>query len=125
MYRFLLVLFSTGAFAATIYQTGFEVPTIATGLLSGQDNWSGSGSGATTVVETTVVNSGSQAVIDTPQAGNNFERERLCKFLVDRHGDVLDPCRNFLFGRGKHPAQCGHIWANCSFDQRKQYGNRR
>ncbi len=65
-------LLTTGAFAATVYQTGFEAPTITTGLLSGQDNWSGSGSGATTVVETTVAHSGSQAVMVTPQTGNNF-----------------------------------------------------
>jgi len=63
---------STCALSATVYQTGFEAPTITTGLLSGQDNWSGSGSGATTVVETSVVHSGSQAVIVTPQGGNNF-----------------------------------------------------
>lgn len=61
-----------GAFGATVYQTGFEAPTITTGVLSGQDNWSGSGSGATTVVETSVVHSGSQAVIVTPGAGSNF-----------------------------------------------------
>jgi hypothetical protein len=63
-----LCFLTTGAFAATVYQT----PTITTGLLSGQDNWSGSGSGATTVVETSVVHSGSQAVIVTPGTGNNF-----------------------------------------------------
>jgi hypothetical protein len=67
-----LCFLTTGAFAATVYQTGFEAPTITTGLLSGQDNWSGSGSGATTVVETSVVHSGSQAVIVTPGTGNNF-----------------------------------------------------
>ena len=64
-------LFSINATASTIYQTGFEAPTITTGLLNGQDNWSASGSGATTVVETAVVHSGSQAVILTPGSSPN------------------------------------------------------
>lgn len=65
-------LFSTSAFPATVYQTGFEAPTFTTGALSGQDNWSGAGFGATTLVETAVVHNGSQAVIITPGAGNNI-----------------------------------------------------
>jgi hypothetical protein len=69
----MLCLLSVSAFSSTIYQTGFEPPTITVGQLKGQDNWSASDTGTTTVVETAVVHSGTQAVSVTPgNASSNY-----------------------------------------------------
>jgi hypothetical protein len=59
---FVIALFSICKFlnAETIYQTGFEAPTIHTGSLSGQNGWENDGSAG--VVENNFAFSGSQAV---------------------------------------------------------------
>lgn len=55
--------------AATTYQTGFETPTITTGQLSGQDDWSGDGGPSSLVlVENTLAYQGTQAVSVTASA---------------------------------------------------------
>ncbi len=59
------------ASAGVIYQTGFEPPTFSTGTLNGQDSWYTTGASTTqTVVETSTVKSGLQAVGITPSGAN-------------------------------------------------------
>ena len=54
--------FSSASQTSVVYQTGFEPPAFSPGELNGQSGWSNTGLQATTVVETSVVASGSQAV---------------------------------------------------------------
>jgi hypothetical protein len=59
------------AVADVIYQTGFEPPTFSVGTLNGQNGWSVSGASTSqTVVETSVVRNGLQAVGITPSGAN-------------------------------------------------------
>lgn len=57
------------AMAGVVYQTGFEPPTFSTGTISGQDGW-GSATPSETVVESSVVKSGLQAISITPAVAN-------------------------------------------------------
>lgn len=57
---------STCSATLTIYQTGFEPPTFNRGTINGQDNWFINGSPGQTLIETTAVETGVQAVEITP-----------------------------------------------------------
>jgi hypothetical protein len=61
--------------ASTIISTGFESPTFVPGNLQGQGGWVTAGAGASTaVVESSIVNTGSQAVQITKAATANSDR---------------------------------------------------
>jgi uncharacterized protein (TIGR03437 family) len=57
---------STCSATLTIYQTGFEPPTFNQGAINGQDSWFINGSPGQTLIETTAVETGTQAVQITP-----------------------------------------------------------
>jgi hypothetical protein len=56
----------SGQTAGVIYQTGFEAPPFSPGTINGQDSWFINGASSSTVIETTTVETGVQAVGITP-----------------------------------------------------------
>lgn len=61
IFRGSLLFALSGVAQTVIYRSGFETPTYSTGALKGQDGWTAADPGPT-VVETTAVKSGTQAI---------------------------------------------------------------
>ena len=51
-----------GSSTGTVYQTGFEAPAFGPGTINGQDSWAISGAAGSSLIESSVVRTGSQAV---------------------------------------------------------------
>ncbi len=74
----------------TIYQTGFEPPTFSPGTLNGQGGWAAIGSTSSTVVETSMVESGTQAVEVLPSASSGDGGLLSAPFGTALAGQIVD-----------------------------------